>query len=336
MVFIKSISYLARALNLGLRLTANMIDNFLLRILLILILYKVIFSFALLCLFFICLGDLSTGDSVISLSFFPVFINKKDNNSISNDQSEEFLYEPVIVYSNADTDKLQILTDNKGKTGIYLWIHKELNKKYVGSALDLSKRLSYYYSPLALKRADNYISRAIISHTHSAFSLTILEYINISDKSADEARELILEREQYYIDSLLPEYNILSIAGNSLGYKHSDETIVKISGENHHMFGKVGHRLGKTLSTETLALMSLAKKGKTHTPETLAKMSAAKGGGTIYLYNAEKTTLVNSFPSAREAAKYLNLSFPTIIKYARKGEIYKEQWFFSTSLIRQE
>src|SRR5690606_31548868 len=92
MVFIKSISYLARALNLGLRLTANMIDNFLLRILLILILYKVIFSFALLCLSFICLGDLNTSDLVISLSFFPVFIDRKDNNSdISNDQPEESL-----------------------------------------------------------------------------------------------------------------------------------------------------------------------------------------------------------------------------------------------------
>jgi len=155
---------------------------------------------------FICLGDPSISDSVISLSFFPVFINRKDNNSISNYQSEEFLYEPVIIYSNADTDKSQILTDNKGKTGIYLWIHKESNKKYVGSALDLSKRLSYYYSPLALKRADNYISRAIICHTHSAFSLTILEYINISGKSVDEARKLILSREQYYIDSLSPEY----------------------------------------------------------------------------------------------------------------------------------
>jgi len=30
-----------------------------------------------------------------------------------------------MVYSNADENKLQILLDNKGKTGIYQWTHKE-------------------------------------------------------------------------------------------------------------------------------------------------------------------------------------------------------------------
>jgi hypothetical protein len=65
------------------------------------------------------------------------------------------------------------------------------------------------------------------------FFLTILEYINISDKSIDEARELILEREQHYIDSLAPEYNILKTAGSLLGYKHSKESLIKRSGENH-------------------------------------------------------------------------------------------------------
>ena len=28
---------------------------------------------------------------------------------------------PVMIYANADTDKLQILSDNKGKSGVYLW-----------------------------------------------------------------------------------------------------------------------------------------------------------------------------------------------------------------------
>jgi hypothetical protein len=31
----------------------------------------------------------------------------------------------VKVYNNADTDKLQILSDNKGKAGIYQWTHNE-------------------------------------------------------------------------------------------------------------------------------------------------------------------------------------------------------------------
>ncbi len=31
----------------------------------------------------------------------------------------------------------------------------------------------------------------------------------------------VLSREQYYIDLLKPEYNILQKAGSSLGYKHT-------------------------------------------------------------------------------------------------------------------
>lgn len=52
----------------------------------------------------------------------------------------------IILYNNAETERLQILSDNKRKTGIYMWIHKESGKTYIGSALELSKRLRSYYS----------------------------------------------------------------------------------------------------------------------------------------------------------------------------------------------
>ena len=35
------------------------------------------------------------------------------------------------VYSNVDTNKLQVLADNKGKAGIYLWTHLESGKKNI-------------------------------------------------------------------------------------------------------------------------------------------------------------------------------------------------------------
>ena len=51
-------------------------------------------------------------------------------------------------------------------------------------------------------------------------TLKILEYC---DKS------VLLEREQYYLDSLNPPYNILKLAGSSSGFKLSEETKKKIS-----------------------------------------------------------------------------------------------------------
>jgi len=85
----------------------------------------------------------------------------------------------AIIYNNTDTSKSQILKDNFDRTGIYQWTHIESGKIYIGSAVDLSIRLKYYYSTAALKREDNIICRAILRYTHSAFSLAILEYINI-------------------------------------------------------------------------------------------------------------------------------------------------------------
>jgi GIY-YIG catalytic domain len=88
---------------------------------------------------------------------------------------------PIIIYSNIETEKSIIYLGNKGKAGIYQWTHKESGEIYIGSAVDLTKRLKDYFSPAKLKEANNYISRAILHHTHSAFSLSILEYIDISN-----------------------------------------------------------------------------------------------------------------------------------------------------------
>lgn len=118
-----------------------------------------------------------------------------------------------------------------------------------------------------------YICNALLDHGFSAFSLSIIVYIDITDLSKEEARKLILEQEQYYIDLLKPEYNILSIAGSSLGYKHTEESLIKIS-KTHS---------GKTVSAETKALLSEALSGenhhgKTHSANTKAKMSLAMSG----------------------------------------------------------
>ena len=89
-----------------------------------------------------------------------------------------------------------------------------------------------------------YICNALKEHGYSTFSLSIIEYICITDLSLGEAKILILEREQFYLDLVFLDedkpnsYNLLPIAGSSLGYKHTEQSLLKFSGENHHMFGK--------------------------------------------------------------------------------------------------
>lgn len=162
-----------------------------------------------------------------------------------------------MIYHNSSIDKDKILKDNKGKAGIYMWIHKESGKIYIGSAFDLSKRLRNYFKISYLKQADYYISRALLRYSHLAFSLSMIEYIDITNLSKEDARKLILEREQYYLDFIFLEdkpntYNINPSAGSRLGSLHTEKTKALLSqamaGENHPNFGKF-------LSVETKALI---------------------------------------------------------------------------------
>jgi hypothetical protein len=190
--------YLAKALSLGLRLTANMIGYLISIICLIFLLINING--------FLHLNTVDITDLIISLSLFSAFLlNKSINLDILNNLSKKG-YPSSQVYFNADTDKLDIIKDNKGKTGIYLWTHISSGKTYVGSSIDLSKRLNSYYSLSYLTRRNkSYICNALSHHGYSAFSFTILEYIDLTGLSKDQIRKFILEREQHYINEIAPE-----------------------------------------------------------------------------------------------------------------------------------
>jgi len=52
----------------------------------------------------------------------------------------------IKIYSNAEAEKEKILSENNNKSGIYMWINTINDKRYIGSALNLSNRLSFYFS----------------------------------------------------------------------------------------------------------------------------------------------------------------------------------------------
>ena len=70
------------------------------------------------------------------------------------------------------------------------------------------------------KRGASLICKALLKDGYAGFRLEILEYFPIL---------IVLDREQFYIDKLNPEYNILKIAGSNLGYKHSEASLKLMS-----------------------------------------------------------------------------------------------------------
>lgn len=116
-----------------------------------------------------------------------------------------------MLYANADKNKVIAINDNRNKSGVYKWTHKESGKYYIGSSIDLGRRFSYYFSNTSITKAKNsIIYKSLLKYGYSEFSLEILEYCDSKDT---------IKREQFFIDSLNPEYNILKIAGSRLGSK---------------------------------------------------------------------------------------------------------------------
>jgi len=96
------------------------------------------------------------------------------------------------------------------------------------AAINISKRLSYYYSKknmeTYLKRGKSAIYSAILKHGISNFKLEILEYCSPAK---------CIKLEQKHINFFKPEYNILKIAGSSLGFQHSEETRAAMKGNSN-------------------------------------------------------------------------------------------------------
>ena len=169
------------------------------------------------------------------------------------------------------------------------------------------------------------ICRALLKYGYSNFSLEILEYCKPDN---------VIEREQYYLDLLKPEYNILKTAGSCLGLNHSQETKRKLAEANK----------GKILSELTKAKMSAAKKGVKLSQETRAKLSYAASNkteehiaktkaalGTAVVVLSLETNETTEYPSIREAARALKTSGVTISKYAHNSKIFRGSYLISIS-----
>lgn len=79
----------------------------------------------------------------------------------------------------------------------------------------------YSNAKYLVRTKSSLICKALLKYGYSGFSFAILEYCDKND---------IINREQYYIDILNPEYNLCRVAGSSLGLKRSEET-KKLIGE---------------------------------------------------------------------------------------------------------
>jgi group I intron endonuclease len=160
--------------------------------------------------------------------------------------------------------QLKIARENKQKAGIYGVLNRLNGNLYVGSAS--SNRIHVRFRNHCINRTGGNppLTRSIAKYGLESFSFIIFEYFPgfIHKEDLKKNHLKLLERENHFFKLLRPEYNILQVAGSSLGYKHTDETKqkmkLKYSNERRLMIGSLNK--GKSLSEHTKRCISESRK----------------------------------------------------------------------------
>jgi group I intron endonuclease len=127
----------------------------------------------------------------------------------------------------------------------------------------------------------------------------------------------LLDKEQFYLDLLITEYNILKYAYSLFGFKHSQNTIdklkAKIISPEHKKILSLIHK-GKTVNSETRNKLAIAtasyKKNNPLTPEALDNIKSkttAREGVSVSVLNTQ-TNKVKEFTNQTEAGKFLGVT----------------------------
>lgn len=235
-----------------------------------------------------------------------------------------------VLYENPGLIKEDILNENKGKSGVYCWINKETGKTYIGSSVNLSRRFAQYYSSnyLAAPNRKMAIYSALLKYGHQCFQLEVLEYCEPSN---------VIGREQFYLDLYEPEYNILSLAGSSLGFKHSEETLAKFRARRHSEETREimsEARIGRKASEESKRKMSEAQREITHPGRYIKGNNRPPESGRpnqkIEVFDLKENT-TTTYDSMSAAAIATGVLLPTVSKYLARNQQkpYKGRYIFT-------
>lgn len=235
-----------------------------------------------------------------------------------------FLINPTRVYSDFKEEKSNILSDNRSKAGIYILYNNATDSYYVGSSSNIARRMSSYFSLAYLNHPKNknmIICRALLKYDFAPFSLMVVEYCSISN---------LQEREQYWMDILNPEYNVLKHAFSSQGYKHTPESIKLMS---QSAVSRVHSEETKESISKATAKENNPFFGKTHTAETLAQIVLSKSLGLVYLYNEYKE-LTCIFSSLTSFAKLAESNNNSIKRFIDSQDLFRGNWYISYNLLK--
>lgn len=163
-------------------------------------------------------------------------------------------------------------------------------KRYIGSAVNFRRRKSAHWSTLNKGCHPNrHLQRHVNKYGIEVLSFSVLERCNTGS---------LIEREQYYLDTLKPEFNGSPTAGSPLGFKHSEEAKQKIN-EKKSSNSKITYQYNKNtgaliaeFSTITEAAKSISKNiSSMHSSISRCACGKIKSAGG-FIWSFEKKTVI--------------------------------------------
>ena len=233
---------------------------------------------------------------------------------------EEFLSEkglkPIFVYENLKSTEIKekIKLETSNLSGIYLVLNNITKDYYIGSA-STGKFYTRFYRHLINLTGSKILKLAVRKYGIDNFTFIILELF--PEKVNIHNNKKLLDLEDFYLKLLIPNYNILTEAGSSFGYKHTDIDRIKMKSNYSESRRKAIGALnkGKTLSASTKSLMrnsALNRDKITFSEYSLANMK--KRSKAVVLYNINTNTVFGIYSSITEAAKIVGCNVKTIIR----------------------
>lgn len=220
---------------------------------------------------------------------------------------------PVYIYENLHEKSTQnkILNDTKNIAGVYLILNKINLSCYVGSA-SRNKFNARFRKHLFNFAGSKIVKAAVKKYKIDNFAFMVLQVF--PEIVSKENNKKLLDLEDYYLKSLLPDYNIVTEAGNTFGYKHSEITRIKMvndySTERRLRIGDLNK--GKVMTDEQKANMkaaALTRKKATYSEESLDNMR--KSSKAITVYNLDRT-VYGEYPSVTAGVESLRCGVRTI------------------------
>lgn len=239
---------------------------------------------------------------------------------------EELNINPVYIYEdlNLESTRKQILNDTKGLSGIYMIINKTTKDYYIGSAAT-----NRFYARFC-KHVIYFIGSKIVKLAVKKYDLQNFAFIVLDlypDVITKENNKELLDLEDKYLKLLVPNYNILTEAGSSFGYKHTEIDRQKMkdlySDVRRERIGNLNK--GKNFSPETIEKMR--EKALNRSPiSDIAKQKCVVNTRPVILYNLNGT-VYGKYSTILEAANAINCNEKTIRRALQtEKRLVKRQW----------